>query len=296
MQRTSRRFLPGIAILWLAVLSSCASPRRHRVESFDSLAPREVVSGGVRVHYRAHGEAPVAVVLIHGWSCDLEFWHAQLADLTARHRVIAIDLPGHGRSEAPDVDYTLSRFARAVLDVMEAEHAGRAVLVGHSMGTAVAQVAYSLAPDRVAGIVAVDGALRPFPMSDEQEQEFLDRFAGDDYRDSLRAMFGSVAEKSSQAKVDWILERALRTPRHVMQGAMRGMVHASDWVPAPIRCPLAVLDAEAPFWTEEYEAFVRSIAPHVHWHTLTGVSHFLMLDAPEEFNPLLLDAIAKSGA
>src|SRR6185503_700681 len=53
---------------------------------------------GARIHYVNYGKGHEALVLIHGWTCNLEYWRDQISDLAKRNRVITIDLPGHGLS------------------------------------------------------------------------------------------------------------------------------------------------------------------------------------------------------
>src|SRR5438876_542984 len=88
-----------------------------------------------RVHYKSYGKGREALVLIHGWTCNLNYWREQIPDFAKRNRVIAIDLPGHGLSDKPQVAYSMDLFARAVEAVMRDAKVDWAVLVGHSMGT-----------------------------------------------------------------------------------------------------------------------------------------------------------------
>ncbi|MFH8795084.1 alpha/beta fold hydrolase [Streptomyces sp. NPDC017941] len=98
-----------------------------------------VSADGARVHVEVHGpqHAP-AVVLVHGWTCSTAFWAAQVRALSATYRVIAYDLRGHGRSDAPLEPAGYS--TRALADDLEAVLAATlapgepAVLAGHSMG------------------------------------------------------------------------------------------------------------------------------------------------------------------
>src|SRR4029450_4289348 len=90
---------------------------------------------GARIHYVNYGKGGEALVLIHGWTCNLDNWRDQFPDFAKRNRVIAIDLPGHGQSDKPQLSYTMDLFARAVDAVLQDAKVKRAVLVGHSMGT-----------------------------------------------------------------------------------------------------------------------------------------------------------------
>src|SRR5437667_11184787 len=117
---------------------------------------------GARIHYVNYGKGSEALVLIHGWTCNLDNWRDQFPDFAKRNRVIALDLPGHGQSDKPQITYSMDLFARAVDAVMRDAKVKRAVLVGHSMGTAVARQFYRKYPQKTLAIVMVDGPLRPF--------------------------------------------------------------------------------------------------------------------------------------
>src|SRR5215211_4729672 len=93
---------------------------------------------GAKIHYQSYGgNGKDAFVLVHGWSSNLEAWGHQIPDLARRSRVIALDLPGHGKSDKPQLTYTMDHFAAAIDAVMRDAKVERAVLLGHSMGTPV---------------------------------------------------------------------------------------------------------------------------------------------------------------
>ena len=117
---------------------------------------------GIRIYYQSYGKGSEGLVLIHGWSCNLDVWPDQVSDFRKRTRVIAVDLPGHGQSDKPAVPYTIDLFARAIDAVLRDAGVKQAVLVGHSMGTPVGRQFYRKYPKKTVGTVIVDGALRSF--------------------------------------------------------------------------------------------------------------------------------------
>src|SRR4051812_10526701 len=79
-------------------------------------APSEVLVNKHRVVYESRGSGEPALVLVHGWTCERSLWAPQINAFSAKYRVIAIDLPGHGESDKPeDVIYDSKLFARGVL-------------------------------------------------------------------------------------------------------------------------------------------------------------------------------------
>jgi len=101
---------------------------------------------GGESHLIEKGEGP-AVVLLHGANLSAEAWSYQLRDLAGSHRVLALDLRGHGLSSAGSEEVTISAMADDVAEVLVALDLDHAVLAGHSMGGMVCQRVTRLHPE-----------------------------------------------------------------------------------------------------------------------------------------------------
>ncbi len=127
---------------------------------------RIVSTGGAAIHVHEEGpvDAPV-VVLVHGASGNSRDFSFDLAPRLAKSfRVIAVDRPGHGHSPAlHDRGESPAEQAAALNAVLSELGVGRAVIVGHSYGGAVAMAWALEHPDRVAGVVSLGGATMPWP-------------------------------------------------------------------------------------------------------------------------------------
>jgi pimeloyl-ACP methyl ester carboxylesterase len=132
------------------------------------------------LHAHDYGGDGPRLVLLHGFSRSFADWDAAAALLTTGHRVLALDLPGHGRS--PDISpWTIPAVVRHIADTLEAHGVPEAVMVGHSLGGLVA-VEYARAnPDRARARAAVnlDGFWWPreYPGA-ERVSEWLPASAG----------------------------------------------------------------------------------------------------------------------
>ncbi|HEY6399672.1 MAG TPA: alpha/beta fold hydrolase, partial [Solirubrobacteraceae bacterium] len=122
---------------------------------------RSVRLHGREVAYVAGGEGPT-LLLIHGIGGDWRTWEPVLDGLARQHRVVAVDLPGHGGSGKGPGDYSLGALASALRDLDGALGIERATVVGHSLGGGVAmQFAYQF-PERCELLVLVSsGGLGP---------------------------------------------------------------------------------------------------------------------------------------
>src|SRR5262245_33933313 len=96
-----RRFIASLLVE--TVLCFTASPKAKEPQPQDRFAKLDAM----RVHYQNYGNGKEAVVFVHGWSCNLNFWKANVPAFTKYSRVIAVDLPGHGESDKPQVTYSM---------------------------------------------------------------------------------------------------------------------------------------------------------------------------------------------
>lgn len=257
---------------------------------------------GVRIHYVNYGKGSEAIVLIHGWTCNIDNWRDNIPDLAKRNRVIALDLPGHGLSDKPQYQsqgqtafvYSMDLFARAVESVMRDAKVKRAVLIGHSMGTPVARQFYRKYPDKTLGIVVVDGPLRPFGDRAFMER-FIAPFRGPKYLDAVTQMFNSMFGPAMPADgKERIKASLLNTPQHVVVSAMEGMADPAIWGEDKISVPVLAIMAKSPFYPPNVEVGYRAIAPAMDFQMWDGVGHFIMMEKPAEFNAAVITWLAKN--
>jgi len=118
-----------------------------------------VTIDGARLHFVIRG-AGRPVVLIHGNPGSTQDWTRVLGPLAANHKVIALDRPGHGRSERPKhSDATVEVQARLLHDALKQMHIERPIVVGHSWGGALALIYAITYPKEVAGVVLIAPAV-----------------------------------------------------------------------------------------------------------------------------------------
>jgi pimeloyl-ACP methyl ester carboxylesterase len=109
--------------------------------------------------YQAGSHPQLTLLLVHGLGDEADSWRHVLLPLSQRARVIAIDLPGFGRSAKPDIAYTLPFYCRTIQSLVQALDLQQVVLVGSSMGAAICQSLALEEPAWLKGLVLVDGAL-----------------------------------------------------------------------------------------------------------------------------------------
>ena len=106
------------------------------------------------------GEGPgQTILMVHGLGDEADTWRHVIEPLAEHFRVIAVDLPGFGRSEKIQRDYTPPFFMQTLIALMDALEIGHAILLGNSMGAALSQAMAIQIPSRVKGLILGDGAL-----------------------------------------------------------------------------------------------------------------------------------------
>jgi pimeloyl-ACP methyl ester carboxylesterase len=251
---------------------------------------------GTPISYEVHGEGEPTLILVHGWSCDARYWRGQLAHFAARHRVVTVDLAGHGHSGAGREDYTMRSFGEDVQAVADAVSGDQLILIGHSMGGLVIAEAARLLPGRVLGLIAVDALHNlEFPVTEENAAAMIAPLKADFPAACRQFAAGMIRPDTDADLAAWIAADMAAAPSQVAVSAMRG--YMAQWIsgagPALFaELPLPVIAVCADLWPVDAEANRR----HMHSFeaiVIEGTDHFLMLGAAEEFNRALEKAVAK---
>ena len=249
---------------------------------------------GREVSYLDTGSGERAVVLVHGWASDRRVWNEQVAELSRGYRVLAVDLPGHGGSQRPSRAYDMNLFADGIAAVMDDAGVERAVLVGHSNGVPSVRQFWRRYPQRVAGLVLVDGPLKQM-MTAEAAAPYLEAFAGEDWKERVAGFVKLMPDSGlSEEAMELILEMALDQPRDAVVGGLQAAVDDGIWSEEPIAVPALVVNAAQPAWSADYRAFVHRLVPGVDYRTWERVSHFLMLERPTDFNAALEEFLPRA--
>jgi pimeloyl-ACP methyl ester carboxylesterase len=263
----------------------------------DAEGPRIAMSADlVHIEYRVYGHGEPAVILIHGWCGNAEYWHAQLDELKARYTVVALNLAGHGASGSNRTDWSIANYAGDVATVARQIPNARLVLVGHSMGATVALAAVPLIGARVIGVVAVD-ALRSVglpPMPKAEIEAKVAPFRAD-FIGATRALVGeSLFEKGADPllvqKVAY--DMSLHSPAVAIPSLEALLSFDLASLLPGVHVPVYAINSDL---AATDSARIRKSLPDFTLDVVPHTGHFLMLEAPQRFNPLLLkdiDALA----
>jgi len=263
--------------------------------AIDGFAP---VNGG-RLYYEVAGEG-APVVLIHGFSLDCRMWDDQVEELARDYQVIRYDLRGFGRSSPPDGAYSHVHDLQALLD-----HLGisRAVVMGLSMGGAIA-LDFTLAyPDATRGLVLADSTLPGFVWTSETSASSSSSSSSASKAVDLAVENGVVEE----ARARWLAHPFFAPAREHLEVARRLAAMVSDYsgwhwthgdiqvdaVPFPpslesigARTLVLVGEYDIPAFRAIADELARRI-PDARQVVLPGVGHMSNMEDPERFNQVI---------
>ena len=258
--------------------------------------------GDFTMFYTDHG-AGDPVLCVHGWTCDGSDWSWQTPALLANHRVIAVDLRGHGKSSAPASGYTIPGFAHDVAQLLDQLRTGPVIAMGHSMGGATAVRLAVDRPDLVRAVVSVDSAFGFDPVMLDGLAPFFDALKSPGGTAAAKAFFeATFYPPACPPHLPALHGRRVESMDHgalwqSFEGLVRGegsfaLRPDSERYLPQVTQPVLTFRAGAgnPAALAEWE---RSHFSHPHSRAVgwEGTGHFLHQERPAEFNAILAEWI-----
>jgi pimeloyl-ACP methyl ester carboxylesterase len=223
--------LAWLCLLILLLLSSrafAAAPAQVDLNTFDALKRSVTLANGQSLAYVPLGDAAgTPVVLIHGYTDNARDWVPLVPYLAPQLRLILVDLRGHGRSSKPECCYTRLDFAYDVKLLLDALHIERADIVGHSMGSIVAQTFAEYWPERTRRVVLIASSGGPRALAPPRKPAY-------DYAAEIRKLHEPI-DPDSPFMIQW-----WSSPTPVDADFLRRQ--RQDAAAIPLRVWLAILD------------------------------------------------------
>ncbi len=250
---------------------------------------------GALIPVTVSGDVGPFVILLHGWSCGQAFWREQRTAFAGAFRMVTLDLPGHASAapRRPSGLWSIEEFGADVVAVADHLGADEVVLVGHSMGGAVAIEAALRLGSRCRLLVGVDTfteaafyTARP----DDEIQARCAAFAGD-FGGTMQGMIGAITgEAADPGLVRWIGATMAANDSGAALGVLEALL---AWDIAPrwqqLATPAVALNSAMLARRNELIDL-----PDLEVVLMEGVGHFPMLEDPSTFNALLADVLKRS--
>ncbi len=242
---------------------------------------------GVRIFYEEAGAGNPPMVFLHGWSCDHTYFAPQFDYYRGEHRVVSLDLRGHGHSDKPQQRYSIGEFAEDVYWLCRELGVGRPIVLGHSMGGNISLELAARHPDEVSALVLVDSPVIPPPAILESLANFAAALNSESFRDSARnfasRLFLPIDDPEVKKRV---LGGGISSlPQHVLASSMEGLVE-HDTIAAASSCKAPVLYIGAQVTLADLDEF-RSLCPQLMVGRAVGVGHFVQLIVPKQVNAMI---------
>lgn len=249
-------------------------------------APRKVLSfDHTPLVCDCSGEGEPLLLFIHGWTCRRAYWLPQLSHFGASHAVAAPDLPGHGETSAAGRSrWGLEPFALDIVACAETLAAGEVILIGHSMGGAVALEAARRLKERIAGVVLVDTFVIDYGGLDGDAVQAVAAPFETDFPAAMAALVAQTSTTATPPELKELLvrEMAAADPSWALP-VWRDLL---SWSPAAafeeLRVPIHAVNGDLipPSARERCEPFVSETL-------IPGGGHFLQMEDPAGFNRVL---------
>lgn len=251
-----------------------------------------VSSDNQKIHYKESGNGNTAIILIHGWLGNTEWWDEQQKFLAPNYHIIQMDLAGHGKSDSARENWNSSRYADDIKAVADAVEAREIILVGHSMSGAYVLEA-SLKTPKVKALVLID-TLKDLDESftEEQVEEILSMYRSD-FKYAVENILPQYlfAEQTPPAVKERLQQEFLQNEPEKAINVLKPL-YTTDFrnIAKQVQVPVIAINSDAsPTHLENNRKYLKNY----NYVTITGVGHYPMLEKPGEFNMILDEVIKK---
>lgn len=227
------------------------------------------------------------MVFVHGWCCDHTYFAPQAEHFAADHRVISVDLRGHGASAKPDQEYTMAGFADDLNWLCEQLGVERSVVVGHSMGGVIAFELAARHPKRVGAVIAVDAPVVPPQALRDRIAGLIEGLKSPAYQEVARGFVseGLFLPTDDAERREAVADRMAEAPQQVMVSALECIFNC-DTAASVANCkvPALLINAAAPLDGLDQ---LRELCPHIVIGVTVGAGHFNQLEVPDQVNAMI---------
>ena len=212
---------------------------------------KTIIYKNTKISYTEQGKG-TAVVLLHGFLENKTMWNTFIPELSQKHRIITIDLLGHGETECLGYVHSMEDQADMVHAVLNELKIRKTVFIGHSMGGYVALAFAELYPDTIKGIVLQNSTSRADSDERKKNRDRAIKAVKQNYTNFVRLSIANLFSEDNREKLENEIEKvkieALKTPLQGIVAALEGMKIRKDrevllhFAPYPIQLVLGKKD------------------------------------------------------
>ena len=241
---------------------------------------------GIALCYEEAGKGAPPILLVHGLAGDHTFMTPQFEHFRRSHRVVSVDLRGHGQSEQPQQEYTIAGFADDLAWLCRELGIYKPVLIGHSLGGMIALDLAARYPEVPAAVVALDATIVPPAGTDIWLQPVTQGLRTPAYREVLRQFLeGNFAPTDDPQRKARLVDQMVAAPQQVVVSTWDGMF-AWESATAAAACQVPVLYIDTGTPNADLLRF-HELCPQLVVGKAVGSGHFLELEVPEQVHAMI---------
>jgi pimeloyl-ACP methyl ester carboxylesterase len=237
------------------------------------------------------------VVLLHALGSGRMVWMPTAKKLLATHRVVLVDLPGHGDSALPD-PFTLEACAEALDQVLAKQKPDSTVLVAHGMGGLIALKEVQAHPERVRGLVVIDGSTRSMMKIPEQQQQYFFQMLDTRYEDMLKMMMARQGRDTTQGLE--LYAQAQQVPAATIKAYLKAAINADassalkDMKPAFLFVGSQKMWPDTTAWATLAKQLGYDEAGPIATHRIKDSAALIMKDQPDSLAAVIDEFTARA--
>lgn len=250
-------------------------------------------SDGTQLHYTTMGTGTKTLVLVHGWQVSSAIWNLVTAELSSKYRLIIIDLRGAGASNAASGPYTVEQHSADIFSLVQSLELKNFVLVGHSMGGAIAQRFAADHSDLLAGLIVIASVPASGLELPPDYQAFFRSAAGN--RNQTEALWNVfIANPLPAETFNMLLDSSMTVkPEACLEGfdSWRQLNFADEV--KRIKTPTLVIApaADNPMTPDFLREKIVELIPNSRLTIIEKTSHYAQLEQPQELVRLITNFV-----
>ncbi len=264
------------------------------------LTPAFLIRDGVRLaHFEAGPAEPRTppLLMVNGWTGDHRIFTPQIEHFASSRRVVAIDLRGHGASDAPEQAYTIPGFVDDIAWQCAQLGLQRPVVIGHSFGGMLSLELCGRHPDLAGGLIMIDSIVLPPSQLRESPaiRQLVEGISGPNYLATSRANAWEIGcGYDDPARRKAIFDVYIRppceaTPQHVAVSAfVNALSHDPEPAAAACRLPMAYISADVPMVNMARDLDrLRQLCPQLVIAKTMLAGHFNTIEVADQVNAMI---------
>ena len=283
----------SVRLIILIAAISCNNYKKQSLNNLkDTVMENTIVEKGThqkgkitghpgKIHIEKYGEGGTPILFIHSFGGSTAHWKNQMQHLQTK--TVAMDLRGHGNSDAPENnDFAIESQVKDVEAVVNNLRLNKFILAGHSMGGSVAIAYAGKHPDKIAGLLLTG---TPGKMPAEQAKPIISSLESDKYKtvmdDYMKKLLTNAKPETKKMETEGMNKLDKEKSVSIIKENF-----AYDPLPAfkKYTGPKLIVDIAG---MEAQPGSLHNTFPEVPYKTVSGTSHWMQLDKPDEFNRIL---------